>query len=87
MPQTANNVSINETKINFCCVKKVKLFEDNTKKNRRFTPEEFVTELEIAKWMRRPPRTFINDPPFYPWLPPEPIANQPFVNFKLNFTE
>lgn len=58
------------------CVKKVKLFETNTQcKNRRFTPDEYVTELEIAKWMHRPPRTYINDKPFYPWVVPEPLVN------------
>jgi len=31
----------------------VKLF-DEPSKNRRFTPEEFQTELELAKWMKRP---------------------------------
>lgn len=44
-------------------------------KNRRFTPQEFQTELELSKIFKRPPRTFIHDPPFYPWLPPEPIVN------------
>lgn len=51
-------------------------------KNRRFTANEFQTELEIAKWLKRPPRTFVNDSPFYPWLVPEPL-----VNFNLNYKE
>lgn len=51
-------------------------------KNRRFTPEEFQTELEISKWMLRPPRTYFYDPPFYPWLPPEPV-----VNFDLKYNQ
>lgn len=52
------------------------------KKNRRFTPEEFADELEIAKLFKRPPRTYFYDPPFYPWLPPEPV-----VNFELNYNK
>ncbi len=61
------------------------IWRRTSKKNRRFTPEEFVTELELAKLMKRPPRHFVNDPPFYPWLPPEPLVNQPFVTFDLGF--
>lgn len=51
-------------------------------KNRRFTAHEFQTELELAKLFKRPPRAFINDKPFYPWLVPEPL-----VNFNLNYKE
>lgn len=58
------------------------LFPEQTRKNRRLTPEEFQTDLEIAKWLKRPPRNYIYDPPFYPWLPPEPR-----VNFDLKFKE
>lgn len=58
------------------------LFPPDKPKNRRFTPEEFETELQLAKWMKRPPRHYINDSPFYPWCVPEPV-----VNFKLNYTE
>lgn len=47
-------------------------------KNRRLTPSEIETDVQIAKWLKRPVRTFFNDPPFYPWLPPEP-----YVNFEL----
>lgn len=65
------------------CIKKVQLFEKPCKpKNRRFTKEEFVTELEISKIFKRPPRTFFYDPPFYPWVPPEPV-----VNFDLKYKE
>lgn len=56
------------------------MFGTKTIKNRRFTPREFETELELSKIFKRPPRTFIGDPPFYPWLVPEPL-----VNFELNF--
>lgn len=51
-------------------------------KNRRFTAPEFETELWIAKLMKRPPRTFIHDTPFYPYVVPEPL-----VNFDLNFNK
>lgn len=60
---------------------------DPPKKNRRLTPAELQDDLYIAKWLKRPLRTYFNDPPFYPWLVPEPLANQPIVNFKLNYTE
>lgn len=55
---------------------------DKPKKNKRITGKDFQTELEIAKWLKRPVRMFANDPPFYPWLPPEPR-----VNFLLNYKE
>lgn len=48
-------------------------------------PRELETEYQLASWMKRPPRTHIHDPPFYPWLPPEPKV--PYVNFRLNYTE
>lgn len=57
------------------------------KKNRPFTPQEFEGELELAKLMHRPPRKYFYDMPFYPYVPPTPVANQPFVNFRLNYTE
>lgn len=52
------------------------------RKNRRLTPREEETEIEICKWLKRPKRTFFDDKPFYPWLVPEPI-----VNFDLNFNK
>ncbi len=52
------------------------------KKNRRLTPGELETDLQIAKWLHRPLRTYFDDKPFYPWLPPEPQ-----VNFDLRFKE
>lgn len=55
--------------------------EQNTK-NRRFKPYELQTERELARIFKRPMRTFINDRPFYPWLPPEPV-----VNFDLKYKE
>lgn len=49
------------------------------------TAKEKETEIELARWMKRPPRDFINDKPFYPWLPPEPKV--PKVNFDLMYKE
>ncbi len=47
----------------------------------RFKPGfEEETERELSRIFRRPPRTYKEDLPFYPWLPPEPR-----VNFNLNF--
>lgn len=40
------------------------MFPPDKPKNRRFTPDEFETELEIAKWMKRPPRYYVNDSPY-----------------------
>lgn len=60
------------------------MFDDCKKpKNRRFTTDEFETELDICKWLNRPPRTYFYDRPFYPWLPPAPKIPQ--VNFDLGF--
>lgn len=64
------------------------MFDPPPQKNRRITGPDWETELQLAKWMKRPLRYFHNNKPFYPWLPPEPLVNQePLVNFKLNFTE
>ncbi len=63
------------------CIKKVFLFDKPTE-NRRFTPPEYETELQLCKWLNRPPRTYIHDTPFYPWLPPAPK-----VIFDLNYKE
>lgn len=62
------------------------MFNDEpVKKNRRLNANELQTEIEIASWLKRPVRTFINDKPFYPWLPIEPLVNQYPVCFDLNF--
>ncbi len=53
------------------------------KKNRRFTAREFQDELEESKIWCRPPRAYIFDKPFYPWVPPTPVI--PKVNFDLNY--
>lgn len=75
MPNENNGIKFQGCKV------KVKLFPEK-RKNRRLTPYEMQDELFIAKWLHRPPRTYFDDTPFYPWLPPEPV-----VNFKLNYTE
>lgn len=41
---------------------------------------EQAQEKEDAKIWHRPQRTFILDPPIYPWCPPEP-----YVNFELKY--
>ncbi len=47
----------------------------------KFNPgHEWETEVQVAAAFHRPPRTYKTDPPFYPWLPPEP-----YVNFHLNY--
>nr|UHS18456.1 MAG: hypothetical protein [Gammatorquevirus sp.] len=47
----------------------------------RFKPGfEEDTEKQLAKIFKRPPRTYKEDPPFYPWLPITPK-----VIFALNF--
>lgn len=73
-----------EIKIKYKCVKTVNLF-DTPRQNRRFYPHEEQTEKELAIWLKRPKRDFFYDPPFYPWLPPEPIV--PKVNFELGFKQ
>lgn len=55
--------------------------------NRRLRPDELQTEIEICKWLKRPPRTYINDKPFYPYVIRDPQNNRYPVNFDLNFTE
>lgn len=50
------------------------------KKNRLMNAWEQQQEKEDAKTWFRPQRTFIFDPPTYPWVPPEP-----YVNFHLNY--
>ncbi len=49
----------------------------------RFKPGfEEQTEKELAAAFHRPPRTYKEDPPFYPWLPPTPK-----VQFNLNYKD
>lgn len=60
----------------------MELFPTQNKKNRRFLPHEWQTEWELAKFFKRPMRTYFYDDPFYPWLPPEPV-----VNFDLGYKQ
>lgn len=60
------------------CVQKVKLFPDD--KNRRLNKYERIHERDVAIAFCRPMREYVKDPPFYPWLPPEP-----YVNFDLKY--
>lgn len=43
--------------------------------NRRFKPHEKELEKQVATAFCRPQREFFYDPPYYPWLPPTPVAN------------
>ncbi len=55
-----------------------KIFESPNRNTRltRFKPGfEEQTELELSRAFLRPPRTYQQDPPFYPWLPIEPKVN------------
>lgn len=49
--------------------------------NKRITGRDFETELQISKWLHRPPRYYHDDKPYYPWLPPTPKV--PMVNFDI----
>lgn len=46
------------------------------------TPWEEQEEKELAEIFKRPRRYYTKDPPFYPWVPPEP-----YVNFDLKFKD
>lgn len=63
------------------------MFAPDEKPNRRMRPDEFETELYLAKLFRRPPNYFIKDLPFYPYVPHHPKNNKHMVNFDLNFNE
>ncbi len=69
-------------KVKACTITNATTNRDSVK-NRKFKPGfETDTERELAIAFHRPPRTYVNDPPFYPWLP---IA--PKVCFNLNFKD
>lgn len=59
------------------------MFEPPKTKLTPITGRDWEDELYISKWLKRPMRRFLEDKPYYPWLPPEPIVNQPFVNFDI----
>nr|UYL88386.1 ORF3 [Torque teno midi virus] len=58
----------------------VKLFQTTVKTNKKFTGWGKIIERECAAAFHRPPRTYMGDTPFYPWVVPEPV-----VNFHLNY--
>lgn len=58
------------------------LFPPEKPKNRRLNRFELQDEIETAKHWFRPVRSYVQDPPFYPWVIPEPL-----VNFALKFKE
>lgn len=58
------------------------MFPPDETPNRRMTPQEFEDELFWSKLFRRPPRHFIKDKPFYPYVPTNECCK---VNFDLNF--
>ena len=53
---------------------KVSMFpECNQPKNRRLTPAELEDDLFFAKMFKRPLRHFVQDKPFYPYVPTDPF--------------
>lgn len=58
------------------------LFPPDETPNRRMTPQEYEEELLLAKLFKRPPRSYIKDKPFYPYVPKN---EQCMVNFDLNY--
>ncbi len=82
----AQNQAINQTNTKYKilgCKNKVYLFPEIVpQKNRRFNIYEQETEKWISTMFKRPPRSFVHDNPFYPYLVPEPL-----VNFDLNFKQ
>lgn len=58
------------------------MFDPPETPNRRFTPEEYELELMLAKAFCRPPRSYIKDKPFYPYVITDPKYK---VNFDLNY--
>lgn len=59
------------------------MFEPPKTKLTPIKGRDWEDELYISKWLKRPMRRYLEDKPYYPWLPPEPIVNQPLVNFDL----
>lgn len=46
------------------------------------TKGDWQTEYEACRYWDRPPRKYLTDNPYYPWLPPAPKFS---VSFKLGF--
>lgn len=61
---------------------KVQLFPPEKPKNRLLTPWELQEEKIVANVFKRPMRYYTQDPPFYPYVVPEPK-----VNFQLNYKD
>lgn len=47
------------------------------------TGYNYIVEKELAAIFDRPMRTYLEDIPTYPWMPPAPKT--PRINFDLNF--
>lgn len=60
------------------------MFDEPPTKNRRMTPQEYHDELILASIFKRPPKQYIKDLPFYPYVPTPP-HKQCKVNFDLNY--
>lgn len=58
------------------------MFAPEETPNRRMTPQEYADELFIAGLFKRPPRHYIKDKPFYPYVPTDCKCK---VNFDLNY--
>lgn len=52
-------------------------------KKTKITGYNAICEQELSAIFDRPPRTYLEDIPYYPWLPPAPKA--PKVNFDLGY--
>lgn len=46
------------------------------------TPGDWQTEYEACRHWDRPPRKYLSDSPYYPWMPKNPCFS---VSFKLGF--
>lgn len=61
------------------------MFDDKTVKNRRMNKYEMEHEKDVAKAFCRPPKKFLLDVPYYPWVDiPEPLVN---FHLRYNFDE
>lgn len=60
------------------------MFEPYKTPNRRLTPKEQEDEKFLCQIFRRPPRHYLHDKPFYPYVPVDPNNRKYAVNFDLN---
>nr|UHS18218.1 MAG: hypothetical protein [Betatorquevirus sp.] len=67
------------------------MFKSTVIKNRRLNAYDLEDEKYLCKIFHRPPRHFLLDHPYYPWLPKhhnKKMYNDNFnVNFDLNFQD